>query len=86
MRRRLARLWSDPADQGEFTRSIGRAFLAFAGAMILVNLPLNQVHHLGWLWLSAFVATNLLNSAVAGFCPMAIFRKRIGLPPGAAFG
>ncbi len=65
--------------------SIDRAILAFAGAMILVSLALSQVHHLAWLWLTAFVGANLLQSAFTGFCPMAIFLKRLGLRPGEAF-
>ncbi len=65
--------------------SIDRAILAFAGCMILVSLALSQIHHLAWLWLTAFVGANLLQSAFTGFCPMAIFLKRLGLRPGEAF-
>ena len=61
------------------------AVLAFAGAMILVSLALSQVHHLAWLWLTAFVGANLLQSAFTGFCPLAIFLKRLGMHPGEAF-
>ena len=65
--------------------SIDRAILAFAGTVILVSLALSQIHHLAWLWLTAFVGANLLQSAFTGFCPMAIFLKRLGLRPGEAF-
>lgn len=65
--------------------SIDRAILAFAGTVILVSLALSQVHHLAWLWLTAFVGANLLQSAFTGFCPMAIFLKHLGLRPGEAF-
>ena len=40
--------------------SIDRAVLAFAGTVVLVSLLLSQVHHPGWLWLTAFVGANLL--------------------------
>ena len=56
-----------------------------SSAAILVSLALSQVHHPAWLWLTAFVGANLLQSAFTGFCPMAIFLKRLGLRPGEAF-
>ncbi len=37
-----------------------------------------------WLWLTAFVGLNLLQSAITGFCPLAIARKKLGLKPGTA--
>jgi hypothetical protein len=65
--------------------SIDRAVLAFAGIVILISLGLSQIHHLDWLWLTAFVGANMLQSAFTGFCPLAIFLKRLGLHPGEAF-
>jgi hypothetical protein len=72
-------------NRGALAMSIDRAILAFAGAMILVSLGLSLVHHPGWLWLTAFVGANLLQSAFTGFCPMATFLKHLGLHPGEAF-
>jgi len=65
--------------------SIDRAVLAFAGTVILVSLLLSQLHHPAWLWLTAFVGANLLQSAFTGFCPLAIVLKKLGLHPGEAF-
>lgn len=65
--------------------SIDRAVLAFAGTMILVSLLLATQHNLNWLWLTAFVGANLLQSAFTGFCPLAKILKAIGVPPGSAF-
>ena len=65
--------------------SIDRVVLAFAGAMILLSLALAQVHSPYWLWLTALVGANLLQSAFTGFCPMAKILKAVGTPPGAAF-
>ena len=65
--------------------SIDRAVIAFAGAMILASLLLSQLHHLYWLWLTAFVGANLLQSAFTGFCPLAMLLKRLGMRPGEAF-
>jgi hypothetical protein len=65
--------------------SIDRIVLAFAGTMVLLSLVLSQVHHPAWLWFTAFVGANLLQSAFTGFCPLARILKAIGLQPGEAF-
>jgi hypothetical protein len=39
-----------------------------------------------WLILGGFVGLNLLQSAFTGFCPLAIFLKKLGVAPGPAFG
>lgn len=65
--------------------TIDRAVMAFAGCMILVSLALSQISSPYWLWLTAFVGLNLLQSAFTGFCPAAMVLKRLGLQPGPAF-
>lgn len=65
--------------------TIDRIVLGFAGIMILLSLSLSQVHHIYWLWLTAFVGANLLQSAFTGFCPLAIILKALGVSRGAAF-
>lgn len=65
--------------------TIDRFVLAFAGAMILISLSLSQLHSIYWLWLTAFVGANLLQSAFTGFCPLASILKKVGLQPGQAF-
>lgn len=65
--------------------SIDRVVLAFAGTVVLLSLALSQYHLPAWLWLTAFVGANLLQSAFTGFCPLAMILKRIGLRPGEAF-
>jgi len=65
--------------------SVDRIILAFAGAVILVTLLLAHYHSPNWLWLTAFVGANLLQSAFTGFCPMAIILKKLGTKSGAAF-
>jgi hypothetical protein len=48
--------------------------------MILLSLALGQWVHPGWLWLTAFVGLNLLQSAFTNRCPaMGVFRG-LGLP------
>ena len=65
--------------------SIDRLVIMFAGTVILVSLVLSQVHHVYWLFLTAFVGANLLQSSFTGFCPLANILKAFGAKPGAAF-
>lgn len=65
--------------------SIDRIVMAFAGSMILLSLVLSQLHHVYWLYLTAFVGANLLQAAFTGFCPLAIILKTVGVKPGKAF-
>jgi hypothetical protein len=57
-----------------------------AGIMVLVSLALSQLHSLHWLWLTAFVGANLLQSSFTGFCPLAVILAKLGVRSGAAFG
>lgn len=65
--------------------NIDRMVLRFAGAMVLLSLLLAHFHSPWWLWLTAFVGANLLQSSFTGFCPLAILLRRFGARPGAAF-
>ncbi|WFC15334.1 YgaP family membrane protein [Aeromonas salmonicida] len=49
-----------------------------AGSMLLLSLALTQWVHPGFLWLSAFVGVNLIQSAFTGFCPAAMVLRRLG--------
>lgn len=65
--------------------SVDRMVMAFAGSFILVSLALAHWHSPYWLWFTAFVGANLLQSAFTGFCPLAIILKKLGVKPGCAF-
>jgi hypothetical protein len=65
--------------------SIDRWVMAFAGTVILASLLLSHFAGSGWLWLTAFVGANLLQSSFTGFCPLAIVLKKLGVPAGHAF-
>ncbi|WP_374606784.1 DUF2892 domain-containing protein [Thermomonas sp.] len=65
--------------------NIDRAIFAFAGTMILLSLALAHFVSPRWLWLTAFVGLNLLQSSLTGFCPAAMVLRKIGLAPGCAF-
>jgi Inner membrane protein YgaP-like, transmembrane domain len=65
--------------------TVDRAVMAFAVCMILLSLALSQIMSPYWLWFTAFVGANLLQSAFTGFCPAAMIFKRLGVRPGTAF-
>ena len=51
----------------------------FAGAFILISLLLAHYHSLYWLWFTAFVGFNLLQSSFTNFCPLEIILKKAGV-------
>ncbi|MDD5265930.1 MAG: DUF2892 domain-containing protein [Methylococcales bacterium] len=65
--------------------TIDRVVFAVAGSFILISLLLAHYHSENWLWFTAFVGANLLQSAFTGFCPMAMILKKLGVKPGCAF-
>lgn len=65
--------------------TVQRAVVAFAGSMILVSLLLTRFVHPGFVWLTAFVGANLLQSAFTGFCPLAMVLRKAGLQDGSAW-
>lgn len=50
----------------------------FAGSFILASLVLAHVHSRSWLWLTAFVGFNLLQSSFTKFCPLELVLKKLG--------
>ena len=59
--------------------TVERALRLMAGIVILLSLALSHWVSPYWLWLTAFVGLNLLQSAFTNWCPaMSIFRA-IGL-------
>ncbi len=46
---------------------------ALAGTNILLSLALAHWHSPNWLWFTAFIGANLLQSAFTGFCPATRF-------------
>lgn len=65
--------------------TIDRLVMAFAGSFILISLLLSVFHSTYWLWFTAFVGANLLQSSFTGFCPSAIILKKLGVKAGTAF-
>ena len=62
--------------------TLERAVEAFAGIMVLLSVALTYYVHPNWVWLTVFVGANLFQQAFTGFCPVAIFlRKVFGFKP-----
>ena len=56
--------------------TVERALRMMAGVVILISLGLAHWFSRYWLWFTAFVGLNLLQSAFTSWCPaMVIFRK-----------
>ena len=53
---------------------------AFAGVFILGSLVLYHLHSHSWLYFTAFVGANLLQSAFTCFCPLEIVLRKIQKP------
>jgi len=65
--------------------SVERIVLAVAGSFVLISVILGVTVSPLWLWFTAFVGANLLQSAFTGFCPLAVILKKLGKEPGPAF-
>jgi len=51
-----------------------------AGFFIVLSLVLSQVHSPYWLWFTAFVGLNLLQSAFTNWCPLMTILRKLGIP------
>jgi len=51
----------------------------FAGAFILISLLLAHYQSPYWLWFTAFVGFNMLQSSFTCFCPLEIFLRKLGV-------
>jgi hypothetical protein len=50
---------------------------AVAGTFVLASLTLAHFVSPNWLWFTAFVGANLLQSAFTGLCPLEMVLKRV---------
>lgn len=65
--------------------NIDKLVLRFAGTMVLLSLALAVWVNPYWLWLTAFVGANLLQSSFTGFCPLAKVLAKLKVQSGPAF-
>ena len=54
----------------------------FAGTFVLLSLLLSRLHSPHWLWFTAFVGFNLLQSSFTQFCPLEIILRKLGVGKG----
>ena len=64
--------------------SVERLIRIFAGSFVLVSLALGVKEsplfvHAYFLWFTAFVGANLLQSGFTQFCPLEIVLKKLGV-------
>ena len=55
---------------------------AIAGTFVLLSVILGVLHHPYWLFFTAFVGVNLLQSAFTKWCPMETLLHRQGVADG----
>ncbi|ABB33338.1 hypothetical protein GeomeDRAFT_2919 [Geobacter metallireducens RCH3] len=59
---------------------IDRMLRIIAGSFILISLLLANYHSINWLWFTAFVGLNLLQSGFTNWCPMITILEKLGVP------
>lgn len=64
--------------------TVHRAITAFAGLMVLLSVALTWWVSPHFVWLTAFVGANLLQSSFTGICPAASVFRAMGLKEGTA--
>lgn len=65
------------------TTSIDKLVFRFAGLFVLASLLLAHYHSPNWLWFTAFVGANLLQSALTKWCLLETILRKLGAQPGA---
>ena len=58
---------------------INRYINVIAGSFILISLLLAHYVHPNWIWFTAFVGANLLQSGFTNWCLMAVILKKMGV-------
>ncbi len=64
---------------GESNMTINEALHLIAGTMILISLYLAVTFSQDWLWFTAFIGVNLLQSAFTKWCLMMTILRKLGL-------
>lgn len=59
--------------------TVERGLRLMAGVFVLVSLALAYYVSMYWLWLTAFVGLNLLQSAFTNWCPGMAILRALGL-------
>lgn len=59
--------------------TVNEALRLVAGTMILISLILTHFHSANWVWFTAFIGVNLLQSSITKWCLMMTLLKKLGL-------
>ncbi len=59
--------------------TLERYIRMFAGTFILASLLLAHFYSPNWIWFTAFVGFNLLQSSLTQFCPLEIILRKLGV-------
>jgi hypothetical protein len=59
---------------------IDRLLRLIAGAFTLLSLALAHFQDPRWLWFTAFIGLNLLQSGFTNWCPMMTILDKLGVP------
>ncbi len=62
--------------------TVNRYLRMAAGFFVLLSLVLSQLHSPYWLWFTAFVGLNLLQSAFTNWCPLITILRKLGVKEG----
>jgi hypothetical protein len=60
--------------------TIDRIVRLVAGAFVLISLVLARTVSMNWLFFTAFVGLNLLQSAFTNWCPLMSILRKMGVP------
>ena len=69
----------------EVNMNLDRLVFTIAGSFVLLSALMSVFHSPYWLFFTAFVGANLLQSSFTGFCPLAVILKKAGVKTGPAF-
>jgi Inner membrane protein YgaP-like, transmembrane domain len=64
--------------------TVERALRLVAGTFVLASLALGVWVNHNWLWFTAFVGANLLQSGFTNWCPMMLILSKLGVGGGLA--
>ncbi len=59
--------------------TVERIVRGMAGSFVLLSLVLAHYHSVNWLWFTAFVGANLLQSSLTGWCPVFTLLRKLGV-------
>jgi hypothetical protein len=66
--------------------NVDRLVHSIAGTLILASLALARWHSHHWLWFTAFIGANLLQSGLTNWCLMSSILAALGVPAQGACG